>query len=100
MNDIIMNGTDEDCTSISHHKCVNAFSNILIGDPKYKIFGSVPTDPLHAVDGSVMEKVLQWMFHCLTDSQKNQLDELRQYFHTMHHQSTRRNFPKLTLAME
>ena len=94
MNDIIMNGTDDDRTSISQHKCVNAFANILIGDPKYKIFGSVPTDPLHAVDGSVMEKVLQLIFKCMTDSQKNQLDELAQYFHRMHRQSSRKSFPQ------
>ena len=30
MNDIIMNGTDDDHTSISQHKCVNAFGSILI----------------------------------------------------------------------
>jgi hypothetical protein len=59
MNDIVMNGTDEAHASISQHKCVNAFGNIHIGDPKFKIFGSLPTDPMHAVEGSVMEKVLQ-----------------------------------------
>ena len=95
MNDItIMNGTDAAHASISQYKCVNAFGNILIGDPKYKIFGSLPTDPMHAVDGSVMEKVLQLIFQCMTDSQKNHLDELAQHFHTMHRQSTRRNFPQ------
>ena len=94
MNDIIMDGTDDDRTSISQHKCVNAFTNILIGDPNYKIFGSVPTDPMHAVDNSVMEKVLQLIFECMTDGQKNRLDELAQHFHRTHRQSTRKDFPQ------
>jgi hypothetical protein len=41
-----------------------------------------------------MEKVLQLIFDCMTPSQKNQLDVLAQNFHTTHHQSARRNFPK------
>ena len=48
--------------------------------------------PMHAVDGSVIQKVLQLIFQCRTNSQKNQLDELAQIFHTMHCQSTHRNF--------
>ena len=38
MNDIVVNGTDEDRASIFQHQCIHAFGNIHIGDPKYNIF--------------------------------------------------------------
>ena len=47
---------------------------------------------MHAVDDSVMEKVLQLIFECMTDGQKNRLDELAQHFHRTHRQSTRKDF--------
>ena len=49
MNLIITNGTDEELAAVSQHKCVNVFTNIVIGDPDYKIYGALPTDTMHAL---------------------------------------------------
>jgi hypothetical protein len=48
-NGIITNGTDEELAAVSQHKCVNAFTDIVIGDPRYKIYGALPTDTMHAL---------------------------------------------------
>jgi hypothetical protein len=49
MHFIATSGSKEECAAVSQHQCHNAFANIDIGDPVYKIFGSVPTDPMHSV---------------------------------------------------
>ena len=98
MNEIVMNGTDVERNSISQHQCINAFGNLYIGDPHYKIFGSLPTDPMHAVEKSLMEKALQIIFDCLTPTQKYNLDVLAQNFHKSHHQSSHRYFPQTNFS--
>jgi hypothetical protein len=49
MHTIATSGTEQECTSVSQHHCHNVFANIEIGDPVYKIFGSLPSDPMHSV---------------------------------------------------
>jgi hypothetical protein len=49
MHRIATLGTEQECTAVSQHQCQNAFANIEIGDPLYKIFGSLPTDPMHSI---------------------------------------------------
>jgi hypothetical protein len=41
--------TEQECTLVSQHHCHNVFANIEIGDPVYKIFGSLPTDPMRHI---------------------------------------------------
>ena len=54
MHLIATSGSKEECAAVSQHQCHNAFANIDIGDPVYKIFGLVPTDPMHSVCKSIM----------------------------------------------
>jgi hypothetical protein len=54
MHEIATSRSKEECAAVSQHQCHNAFANIEIGDPVYKIFGAVPTDPMHSVRKGVM----------------------------------------------
>jgi hypothetical protein len=54
MHKIATSGNKEDCAAASQHHCHNAFANIEIGDPVYKIFGAVPTAPMHLVRKGIM----------------------------------------------
>jgi hypothetical protein len=94
MHEIATSGSKEDCVAVSQHQCHNAFSNIEIGDPVYKIFGAVPTDPMHSVRKGVMARAMSLIFDCMSPSQKFRLDELAQTFHRSHRQSARKNFPQ------
>jgi hypothetical protein len=47
MHDIATSGSKEECAAV-------LVADIEIGDPVYKIFGAVPTDPLHSVRKGVM----------------------------------------------
>ena len=94
MHSIATSGSKEECSAVSQHHCHNAFSGIEIGDPVYKIFGSVPTDPMHSVRKGVMARAMSLIFECMTASQKYRLDELAQSFHKGHRQSARKNFPQ------
>jgi hypothetical protein len=76
MNDIAMNGTEQKQQSVSQHQCQNAFSNILVGHPTYKIFGAVPTDPMHSVHKSLMGHSMEILFKCMTEAEKNKVDLL------------------------
>jgi hypothetical protein len=94
MHLIATSGSKEECAAVSQHQCHNAFANIEIGDPVYKIFGAVPTDPMHSVCKGVMAQAMSLIFECMTASQKYRLDELAQNFHKGHRQSARKNFPQ------
>jgi hypothetical protein len=94
MHKIATTGSKEECTAVSQHQCHNAFANIEIGDPVYKIFGSVPTDPMHSVRKGVMTQAMSLIFECMTPMQKHKLDELAQKFHRSHRQTARKNFPQ------
>jgi hypothetical protein len=94
MHRISTSGTEEECTSVSQHRCHNVFANIEIGDPLYKIFGSLPTDPMHSVRKGVMARAMSLIFDCMTNAQKCELDELAQRFHKTHRQSARKAFPQ------
>ena len=94
MHEIATTGSKEECTAVSQHQCHNAFANIEIGDPVYKIFGSVPTDPMHSVRKGVMSRAMSLIFECMTPMQKHRLDELAQNFHKSHRQTARKNFPQ------
>jgi hypothetical protein len=87
MHLIATSGSKEECAAVSQHQCQNAFFDIEIGDPVYKIFGSVPTDPMHSVRKGVMARAMSLIFECMTASQKYRLDELAQNFHKGHRQS-------------
>jgi hypothetical protein len=64
-------GSKEEWATISQHQCHNAFSNIEIGDPVYKIlFGALPTDPMHSVHKGIMARAISLIFDCMTPSQK------------------------------
>ena len=78
LHEIATSGSKEECAAVSQHQCHNAFANIDIGDPVYKIFGSVPTDPMHSVRKGVMAQAMSLIFDCMTASQKNKLAELAQ----------------------
>jgi hypothetical protein len=54
MHQIATSGSKEECAAVSQHQCHNAFANIEIGDTVYKVFGAVPTDPMHSVRKGVM----------------------------------------------
>jgi hypothetical protein len=94
MHKIATSGNKDDCAAASQHHCHNAFANIEIGDPVYKIFGSVPTDPMHSVRKGIMARAMSLIFECMTASQKYRLDALAQTFHKSHRQSARKNFPQ------
>jgi hypothetical protein len=94
MHRIATSGTEEECTAVSQHRCHNVFSNIEIGDPLYKIFGSLPTDPMHSVRKGIMARAMSLIFDCMTKDQKYKLDELAQTFHSTHRQSARKGFPQ------
>jgi hypothetical protein len=49
MHKLSTTGSEEECAVVSQHQCHNAFSNIGIGDPVYKIFGALPTDPIYSI---------------------------------------------------
>jgi hypothetical protein len=54
MHTISTSGTEQERTAVLQHYCYNVFANIEIGNPIYKIFGSVPTDPMHSVRKGIM----------------------------------------------
>lgn len=74
MNSISSRGTKSERKGVCQHQCKNAFSEIVIGDPKHKIFGSIPTDPMHSVRKSLIAPSLDLVVQCMTESQKNRLD--------------------------
>jgi hypothetical protein len=94
MHEISSSGTEQERTAVSQHRCDNVFANIEIGDPIYKIFGSLPTDPMHSVRKGIMSRAMGLIFDCMTPSQKHNLDALAQTFHKTHRQSARKSFPK------
>ena len=94
MHKIATSGSKEECAAVSQHQLCNAFADIEIGDPVYKIFGAVPTDPMHSVRKGIMARAMSLIFDCMTASQKNKLDELAQDFHKCHRQSARKSFPQ------
>jgi hypothetical protein len=94
MHRISTSGTEEECIAVSQHHCHNVFANIEIGDPLYKIFGSLPTDPMHSVRKGVMARAMSLIFDCMTKPQKCELDKLVQIFHKNHRQSARKDFPQ------
>jgi hypothetical protein len=98
MNKISTTGSKEECATVSQHQCHNAFSNIEIGDPVYKIFGALPTDPMHSVCKGIMARAMSLTFNCMTSSQKYRLDELSQNFHKHHRQSAHKNFLQTDLS--
>jgi hypothetical protein len=94
MHFIATSGSKEECAAVSQHQCHNAFANIDIGDPVYKIFGSVPTDPMHSVRKGIMARSMSLIFDCMTPLQKSRLDQLAQKFHKSHRQSARKTYPQ------
>ncbi|MCK7501273.1 MAG: hypothetical protein MZW92_72520 [Comamonadaceae bacterium] len=94
MHTIATSGTEQERTLVSQHHCHNVFANIKIGDPVYKIFGSLPTDPMHSVRKGIMSRAMSLIFDCMSPAQKYQLDQLAQTFHKTHHQSARNSFPQ------
>jgi hypothetical protein len=44
MHEIATSRSKEECAAVSQHHCNNAFANIDIGDPVYKIFGAEQQD--------------------------------------------------------
>jgi hypothetical protein len=73
MHEIATLGSNEERAAVSQHHCHNAFANIEIGDPTYKIFGAVPTDPMHSVRKGVMARAMSLIFACMMPSQKKAL---------------------------
>ena len=84
MHKIATSGSKEECAAVLQHQLCNTFADIEIGDPVYKIFGAVPTDPMHSVQKGIMARAMSLIFDCMTASQKNKLDELAQDFHKCH----------------
>jgi hypothetical protein len=64
MHRIATSGSAQECTAVSQHHCQNAFANIEIGDPIYKIFCSLPTDPMHSVRKGIMAQAMSLIFVC------------------------------------
>ena len=91
MHEIVTSGSNEERAKVSQHQCPNAFANIEIGDPVYKIFGAVPTDPMHSVHKGVMAWAMSLIFECMMASQKYRLDEIEK---NCHHKSACKNFPQ------
>jgi hypothetical protein len=98
MHNIAINGTLEERQAVSQHDVYNAFADIEIGDPRYKIFGSVPTDPMHSLRKGIMERSMNLIFDCMTDKQKIHLDELAKRFDRNHRQTARKSFPQTTFS--
>jgi hypothetical protein len=94
VHDIAIHRTLEECQAVLQHNVYNAFADIEIGDPHYKIFGSVPTDPMHSLCKGIMECSMNWIFDCMTDKQKIYLDELAKRFDHNHHQTACKSFPQ------
>jgi hypothetical protein len=94
MHEIATSESKEECAAVSQHQCHNAFAYIDIGDPEYKIFGTVPTNPMHSVRKGVMAWTMSLIFDCMTASQKQRLDLLAQNFHKSHQQSAHKHFPQ------
>jgi hypothetical protein len=82
MYTIATSGTEQECTLVSQHHCHNVFANIEIGNPVYKMFGSLPTDPMYSVHKEgIMSQAFSLIFDCMTPAQKYKLDQLAQTFH-------------------
>ena len=71
MNIIATEGTREQQKCASQHPCKNAFSDIIIGDPNYKIYGALGTDPLHSIRKCLIGCSLELVVSCMTKTQKN-----------------------------
>jgi hypothetical protein len=84
MNEIATTGTSEQCTQASQHECINAFTDIEIGDPIHKIFGAVPTDTMHSVRKGFMSCATSIIFDCMTKKEKTAFDDLTLQFHKSH----------------
>jgi hypothetical protein len=94
MHTIAISGTKQECTLVSQHHSPNVFANIELGNPVYKIFGFLPTDPMHSVCKGILSKAMSLIFDSMTPAQKYKLDQLAQTFHKTHHQSARKGFPQ------
>jgi hypothetical protein len=94
MRTIATSGTEQECILVSQHHCHNVFAIIEIGDPVYKIFGSLPTDPMHLVHKGIMSRAMSLIFDCMSPAQKYKLDQLAQTFHKTHCQSACKGFPQ------
>jgi hypothetical protein len=66
LNQITTTDTNEECIHASQHECINAFTNIEIGDPIHKIFGAVPTDTMQSVRKGFMSHGTSIIFDCMT----------------------------------
>jgi hypothetical protein len=71
---------------------------VCIDGPVYKIFGSLPTDPMHSVHKGIMSRAMSLISDCMSPSQKYRLDQLVQTFHKMHHQSACKGFPQTNFS--
>jgi hypothetical protein len=98
MYTIATSGTEQERTAVLQHYCYNVFANIEIGDPMYKIFGSLPTDLMHSVWKGIMSQAMALIFDCMTPAQKHKLDQLAQTFHKTHCQSARKDFPQTNFS--
>jgi hypothetical protein len=97
MHEIATSRSSEHFAAVSQHQChKNAFANIEIGDPVYKIFGAVPTDPMYFVCKGVI--AMSFIFDCTIPSPNFRLDELAQSFHRCHHQSAWKDFPQTNFS--
>ena len=94
MNAVARNGTKEERKVLSQHKLDNAFSDILLGNPMYKIYGALPTDPMHSVRKGLIQRTAEQINECMTEKQQNDLDLMAKTFHMTHRQTARRDFPK------
>ena len=80
LNDIAMNGTEQEQQSASQHQCQNAFSDIIIGHPTYQFFGALPMDLMHSVQKALIGCCMEILFKCMTEMKKNKLDLLAKNF--------------------
>lgn len=94
LNRVATEGTQEELSRYSMYRCTNCFTEIEVGYPRSKIYGAVPTDPMHSLRKGAMKRAMQVIFDCLSKGEKKKLDQMAQKFHRTHRQSARKLFPQ------
>ena len=94
MNNVALHGTDAERTAVAQYRCVNAFTNIEVGDPETKIYGACGMDLMHSLREGIEKRTTTLVIDCLGTSGMSKLDDLARWFHYTHRQSARKQFPK------
>ena len=83
---------------ISQHVVDNAFDNICFGGDIQGIYGATLTDLMHVLQLGIMKYCLSTLFGALTTQQQDDIDSLAMNIKACNQQSTRKQYPRASLA--